>query len=73
MKKTNGDIIILHMSIKKHDQMMYVPEIWCKTNGQTGRQTDRQAGRQTKVTHRGRCPPKNKRKQNIVIIIIDDN
>ena len=46
MKKTNGDIIILHMSIKKHDQMMYVPEIWCKTNGQTGRQTDRQADRQ---------------------------
>ena len=30
-----------YTSIKKHDQMMYVPEIWCKTNGQTGRQTDK--------------------------------
>ena len=36
MKKTPGDII-LHISVKNYDQMMYSCEIWCATDGETDR------------------------------------
>ena len=50
MKKTLGDIIILWISIKNHDHMMY---------GSWGMVGDRQMDGQTeKVTHRGGWPPK---------------
>ena len=48
MKKTAGDIIILHTWTKNHDQMMYSSwDMVC--NG-------RMEGRTEKVTYRGGCP-----------------
>ena len=39
MKKTTGNIVILHMRTKNHDQMMY--DSWeMARHGQTDRQTD---------------------------------
>ena len=52
LKKTPGDIIVLHKGTKKYDQMMYmVHDRW--TDGQTDRWTDR---RMEKVTYRGWSP-----------------
>ena len=38
-EKTPGNIIILHMCTKNNDEMMYVPEIWCATDGRTDGQS----------------------------------
>ena len=52
MKKTSGDIIILHMCTKNYDQKMYGS--WDMLgNGLMEGQTDRQM---EKVTYRGGCP-----------------
>ena len=58
MKKTPGDIIILHMCAKNYDQMMYGSwDMVC--NGRMDKQTDRQTeGQMEKVTYRGGAPPK---------------
>ena len=52
MKKTPGDIIILHVCTRNYDQMMY---------GSRGMVQDRRTDRQTDgwteiVTYRGGCP-----------------
>ena len=61
MKKTNGDIIILHEYQKTWSDDV---RSWNMVqNKWTDRQTD-------KVTHRGRCPPKNKRKQTLSSLLL---
>ena len=46
IKKTPGDILILHMCTKNYDHRCTVPEKWCATVGQT----------HWKMTHRGGWP-----------------
>ena len=40
LKKTLGDITILHMCTKNYDQIFTVPEICCATDGRTDGRTD---------------------------------
>ena len=59
IKKTPGDITILHKCTKNYDQI--IPEICCATDGWTNGRTDRWTDGQTdgqmeKVTYRGGCP-----------------
>ena len=53
IKKSTGDIIILHMCTKLMIRWCMLPEIWCATDGQTDGRTDRQT---KKVAYRGGYP-----------------
>ena len=48
MKKSSGDIIMLHMCTKNNDHMMYVPVVLCATDRQTDKRTDGQTDGQKK-------------------------